>query len=84
MCLFVIAVGILAETCHYCGYEIDAQLDGEQLEALADTLLNKLKGMNNDYMKIRIKLRQNKNLGKINNNSNNNDNKEYIIIIETN
>lgn len=36
---------ILAETCHYCGYQIDATLDGEQLEALADTLRNKLLGM---------------------------------------
>jgi hypothetical protein len=36
---------IFAETCHYCGYAIDATLDGEQLEALADTLLKKLQGM---------------------------------------
>lgn len=36
---------ILAETCHYCGIQIDAILDGEQLEALADTLRNKLLGM---------------------------------------
>ena len=36
---------ILAETCHYCGLAIDAELDGEQLEALADTLRNKLLGM---------------------------------------
>lgn len=36
---------ILAETCHYCGYQIDAELDGEQLEALADLLNKKLKGM---------------------------------------
>ena len=34
---------IIAETCHYCQVEIDAELDGEQLEALADVLLNKLK-----------------------------------------
>jgi hypothetical protein len=36
---------ILAECCHYCGYQINATLDGEQLVALADTLLGKLKGM---------------------------------------
>lgn len=36
---------IFAETCHYCGIAIDATLDGEQLEALADTLRNKLLGM---------------------------------------
>jgi hypothetical protein len=36
---------ILAETCHYCGYAIDAELDGEQLEALADTLRQRLLGM---------------------------------------
>lgn len=36
---------IFAETCHYCGYQIDAELDGEQLLALADTLRNKLLGM---------------------------------------
>jgi hypothetical protein len=36
---------ILAETCHYCGIAIDAELDGEQLEALADTLRQKLLGM---------------------------------------
>ena len=33
---------ILAECCHYCNIEIDAELDGEQLAALADTLRNKL------------------------------------------
>ena len=33
---------ILAETCHYCGIEIDAELDGEQLVALADRLREKL------------------------------------------
>ena len=51
---------ILAETCHYCGLEIDAELDGEQLEALADTLRNKLlsmkvreaiKGLSDDWSK---------------------------------
>jgi hypothetical protein len=36
---------VFAETCHYCGYEINAELDGEQLKALADVLINKLKGM---------------------------------------
>lgn len=36
---------ILAETCHYCGLQIDATLDGEQIEALADTLREKLLGM---------------------------------------
>lgn len=36
---------IFAETCHYCGYAINAELDGEQLEALAEVLLKKLKGM---------------------------------------
>ena len=33
---------IFAETCHYCGYAIDALMDGEQLEALAKILLKKL------------------------------------------
>lgn len=51
---------ILAEICHYCGLEIDAELDGEQLEALADTLRNKLlsmkvreaiKGLSDDWSK---------------------------------
>ena len=51
---------ILAEICHYCGLEIDAELDGEQLEALADTLRNKLlsmkvreaiKGLSDDWTK---------------------------------
>ena len=36
---------IFAEVCYYCGYAIDAELDGEQLEALASHLLGKLKGM---------------------------------------
>lgn len=36
---------IFAEVCHYCGYAINTTLDGEQLEALADVLLEKLKGM---------------------------------------
>ena len=36
---------ILAETCHYCGYQIDAELDGEQLEALATVLRGKLTEM---------------------------------------
>ena len=36
---------VLAECCHYCGYQIDAELDGEQLEALADTLYKKLSMM---------------------------------------
>lgn len=36
---------IFAETCHYCGYAVNAELDGEQLAALADTLIEKLKGM---------------------------------------
>jgi hypothetical protein len=36
---------IFAETAHYCGYAIDAELDGEQLEALADLLNQKLKQM---------------------------------------
>ncbi len=36
---------LFAEVCYYCGYAIDAELDGEQLEALADTLLKKLKSM---------------------------------------
>lgn len=36
---------IFAETCHYCGYAIDADLDGEQLLALADTLRTKLLSM---------------------------------------
>ena len=36
---------IFAETAHYCGYGINATLDGEQLEALADVLLSKLKQM---------------------------------------
>ena len=36
---------IFAETCHYCGYAINAELDGEQLIALADLLNDKLKGM---------------------------------------
>ena len=36
---------VLAECCHYCGIMIDATLDGEQLVALADTLVTKLKGM---------------------------------------
>ena len=30
---------IFAECCHYCGYAIDAELDGEQLIALADKLV---------------------------------------------
>lgn len=51
---------ILAETCHYCGIQIDAELDGEQLAALADTLRNKLlnmkvreaiKGLSDDWSK---------------------------------
>ena len=36
---------IFAEVCHYCGYAINTTLDGEQLEALAEILLEKLKGM---------------------------------------
>jgi hypothetical protein len=36
---------IFAEVCHYCNIEIDAQMDGEQLEALADLLYNKLQNM---------------------------------------
>jgi hypothetical protein len=36
---------ILAEICHYCGYQIDAELDGQQIEALADTLYKKLQLM---------------------------------------
>lgn len=36
---------IFAEVCHYCGYAINAELDGEQLEALADILTEKLRGM---------------------------------------
>lgn len=36
---------IFAETAYYCGYAIDTTLDGEQLEALADVLLEKLKKM---------------------------------------
>lgn len=36
---------IFAETAHYCGYAINAEFDGEQLEALADVLLTKLKQM---------------------------------------
>ena len=36
---------ILAECCHYCSYEIDAELDGEQLAALADRLTYKLKSL---------------------------------------
>lgn len=36
---------VFAETCHYCGYEINAELDGEQLKALADMLIGKLRGM---------------------------------------
>jgi hypothetical protein len=51
---------ILAETCHYCGYAIDATLDGEQLQALADTLRERLtkmavreaiKGLSDDWGK---------------------------------
>jgi hypothetical protein len=30
---------IFAECCHYCGYAIDAELDVEQLIALADRLV---------------------------------------------
>ena len=33
---------IFAECCHYCNVEIDAELDCEQLMALADVLRNKL------------------------------------------
>ena len=40
---------ILAETCHYCGLAIDATLDGEQLEALANTLREAL---------LRMKIRE--------------------------
>lgn len=36
---------ILAETCHYCGYAIDALMDAEQLGALATILLKKLEQM---------------------------------------
>ena len=36
---------IFAETAHYCGYAINAEFDGEQLEALADVLNEKLKSM---------------------------------------
>ena len=36
---------IFAETCHYCGYAINATLDGEQLVALADKLVWKLRDM---------------------------------------
>jgi hypothetical protein len=36
---------IFAECCHYCGYAIDATLDGEQLVALADRLIHLLRGM---------------------------------------
>jgi len=58
---------IFAETCHYCGYEINAELDGEQLEALADTLRNKLlsmkvreaiKGLSDDWSKEAWKFMQ--------------------------
>ena len=51
---------ILAECCHYCGFAIDAELDGEQLAALADRLVWKLKslavreaivGLSNDWSK---------------------------------
>tara|TARA_R110000868_G_scaffold300014_2_gene560324 strand:+ start:244 stop:534 length:291 start_codon:yes stop_codon:yes gene_type:complete len=34
---------IFAECCHYCGYAIDAELDGEQLVALADKLIHLLR-----------------------------------------
>lgn len=36
---------IFAEICHYCGYAINAELDGEQLQALAGILVEKLKGI---------------------------------------
>jgi hypothetical protein len=36
---------IFAECCHYCGVEIDAELDVEQLMALADVLRQKLLAM---------------------------------------
>lgn len=36
---------VFAEVCYYCGYAINAELDGEQLEALASHLLGKLKAM---------------------------------------
>jgi hypothetical protein len=36
---------IFAEVCHYCSYAINAELDGEQLEALAEILITRLKGM---------------------------------------
>jgi hypothetical protein len=51
---------ILAETCHYCNVEIDAELDGEQLAALADRLRSRLlqmkvreaiKGLSDDWSK---------------------------------
>jgi hypothetical protein len=34
---------IIAECCHYCQIEIDAELDGEQLAALADRLTFRLR-----------------------------------------
>lgn len=51
---------ILAECCHYCNVEIDAELDGEQLAALADRLRSRLlqmqvkeaiKGLSDDWSK---------------------------------
>lgn len=36
---------VFAETAHYCGYAINADFDGEQLEALANVLNEKLKHM---------------------------------------
>lgn len=36
---------IFAETAHYCGYAINADFDGEQLEALAEVLRGKLANM---------------------------------------
>ena len=36
---------IFAETAHYCGYAINADFDGEQLEALAEVLRGKLSNM---------------------------------------
>jgi hypothetical protein len=36
---------IFAETCHYCGVLVNAEFDGEMLEALADTLYHKLQSM---------------------------------------
>jgi len=36
---------VFAECCHYCGYAIDAELDVEQLIALADRLIWLLRNM---------------------------------------